>query len=631
MSNYTPITLVGEIVSFTPFEYYGEVDGSGLENEPKSYVLEMNSIQDQLTFDSSSRESGKFNGIDIIAGYWISDTNGNTILKIMSVEEKTETTIKCVVEDVDMQSYRLYGSNTINISQRVVIFGTNDEGSAIIVNTSEFTPGSVDRLQARFFSKDVDDRFLFRHDTAPDVVNGNVVTIDSNGNLVKLGSNTAASQIPIGIVVSLIRGGKDVYVKPFNSILTKSEDPESIDNMVGTVYYTDQTNSGEITTTQTVGSRPIYLQVTAAVETEVVATDSNLPGALDIVSINDIEVFNGATDSVASVADLVTLINSFTAQTKVYAEEQIRYVSTSSNDNSLVYAGVDASSDALIIVAPTGTTPASYPELTISDGTNSVTVTFNTADLIDVAGSGYDAASITEIYDTISTALAGSSVDIAVSLADLTGLSVGDGIKLTTTNAGASISLTATNDANGSPLIGTGSCLGLDSSVAALDNVLRLYRPAGGVIKITGSPVSGSYINMNGITSSSNGRTPYVLFLEGVAEEPSTTEVGVSFSGDKNQTSTITNGNYSATGITITYTPFADSDVSVRVNGIEVNVGDGTKTEDCYFSADGGTTARLMANITAGDELYWNGENAEFELDGADDIDISYQANRIDL
>ena len=631
MSNYTPITLVGEIVSFTPFEYYGEVDGSGLENEPKSYVLEMNSIQDQLTFDSSSRESGKFNGIDIIAGYWISDTNGNTILKIMSVEEKTETTIKCVVEDVDMQSYRLYGSNTIGNTQKAVIFGTNPEGSAILVNTSEFTPGSVDRLQSRFFSKDVDDRFLFRHDTAPNVASGNVVTIDNNGNLVKLGSNTAASQIPIGIVVSSIRGGKDVYVKPFNSILTKSDDPESIDNAVGTVYYTDQTNSGEITTTQTTGSRPIYLQVTAAVETEVVATDSNLPGVSDIVEINDIEVFNGANDSVSSVADLVTLLNTFTSQTKVYAEEQVRYVSTSSNDNGLVYAGVDASSDALIIIAPTGTTPSSYPELTISDGTNSVTVTFNTADLIDVAGSGFDAASITEIYDAISATLTGSSVDIAVSLVDLNGLSIGDGIKLTTTNAGASISLTATTDANGSPLIGSGSCLGLNSSVAALDNVLRLYRPAGGEIKITGSPVSGSYINSNGITSSSNGRTPYVLFLEGVAEEPAATEVGVAFSGDKNKTSVITNGNYSATGITITYTPFADSDVSVRINGIEVNVGDGTKTEDCYFSGDGGTTARLMANITAGDELYWNGENAEFELDGADDVDISYQANRIDL
>jgi hypothetical protein len=632
MSNYTPITIAGEIVSFTPFEYYGEVDGSGLENEVKSYVVEINNISDQLTFDSSTRESGKYNGIDVVAGNWLSDTDGRTILKIVSVEEKTESTIKFLAEDADMQSFRLYGSNTIGTSQKVVIFATNPEGSAIIVDTDEFTSGAVDRIQSRFFSKDTDDRFLFRHDVAPSVTNGNVVTVDSNGNLVKLGAVSAVSQIPIGIVVEKVRGGKDVYVKPFNSILSKSEDPESIDNAVGTVYYTDQTNSGEITTTQVTGSRPIYLQVTAAIETEVVATDDSLPGSGDVVIINDITVFDGANDSVADLGDLVTLINTFSTQTKVLADERVRYISTSSNDNTLVYAGADPSGDVVVLTRLTGTTPGSYPSMTIGDGTNSVTVTFNTSDLIDVGGSGYDGASTQEVYDTIFAALDGSAVEIAVSLVDFNDpTAIGQAIKLTTTAQGANISITAGNDAMNSPLVGLGSCLGLDASTLALPNVLRLSRSAGGEIKITGSPVSGSYINMNGVTSSSNGRTPYVLFLEGVSEEPSTTEVGVNFSGDKNQTSSVTNGNYSATGITITYTPFADGDVTVRINGIEVNVGNGNRNEDCYFSADSGTTAKLIANIEAGDELYWNGDNAEFELDGADDVDITYQANRIDL
>jgi hypothetical protein len=632
MSNYTPITIAGEIVSFTPFEYYGEIDGSGLENEVKSYVVEINNISDQLTFDSSTRESGKYNGIDVVAGNWLSDTDGRTILKIVSVEEKTESTIKFLAEDADMQSFRLYGSNTIGTSQKAVIFATNPEGSAIIVDTDEFTSGAVDRIQSRFFSKDTDDRFLFRHDVAPSVTNGNVVTVDSNGNLVKLGAVSAVSQIPIGIVVEKVRGGKDIYVKPFNSILTKAEDPESIDNAVGTVYYTDQTNSGEITTTQVTGSRPIYLQVTAAIETEVVATDDSLPGSGDVVIINDITVFDGANDSVADLGDLVTLINTFSTQTKVLADERVRYISTSSNDNALVYAGADPSGDAIVLTRLTGTTPGSYPSMTIGDGTNSVTVTFNTSDLIDVNGSGYDAASTQEVYDAIFAALDGSAVEIAVSLVDFNDpTAIGQAIKLTTTTQGANISITAGNDAMNNPLVGLGSCLGLDASTLALPNVLRLSRSAGGEIKITGSPVSGSYINMNGVTSSSNGRTPYVLFLEGVSEEPSTTEVGVNFSGDKNQTSSVTNGNYSATGITITYTPFADGDVTVRINGIEVNVGNGNRNEDCYFSADSGTTAKLIANISAGDELYWNGDNAEFELDGADDVDITYQANRIDL
>ena len=115
-----------------------------------------------------------------------------------------------------------------------------------------------------------------------------------------------------------------------------------------------------------------------------------------------------------------------------------------------------------------------------------------------------------------------------------------------------------------------------------------------------------------------------------VAETPNATEVGVNTGNDKDLTSSNTSGNYSPTGIFITYTPFADSDVAVRINGIEVNLG-GNKLKECYFSTDGGTTAKVIANIEAGDQLIWNGIIAGFQLDNLDDIDLVYQANRIDL
>jgi len=84
------------------------------------------------------------------------------------------------------------------------------------------------------------------------------------------------------------------------------------------------------------------------------------------------------------------------------------------------------------------------------------------------------------------------------------------------------------------------------------------------------------------------------------------------------------NGDYSATGITIMYTPFADSAVDILVNGVGVSEGNGVKTSDCYFSGDGGATARTNANIEAGDELYWNGEIAGYDLTADDVIDIIY-------
>lgn len=92
-----------------------------------------------------------------------------------------------------------------------------------------------------------------------------------------------------------------------------------------------------------------------------------------------------------------------------------------------------------------------------------------------------------------------------------------------------------------------------------------------------------------------------------------------------------TNGNGSSTGITIEYTPFANSNVEVKINGIGVNLGNGVLTKDCYFSNDGGITPKLIKDIEAGDILYWNGANAGYELDPLDDIDFEYEASNLDL
>ena len=63
---------------------------------------------------------------------------------------------------------------------------------------------------------------------------------------------------------------------------------------------------------------------------------------------------------------------------------------------------------------------------------------------------------------------------------------------------------------------------------------------------------------------------------------------------------------------------------------MEVNLSNGDKTQACYFSADGGNTAKPIADIEAGDLLYWNGSIAGYQLDETDDIDISYQKSSLD-
>jgi len=79
-----------------------------------------------------------------------------------------------------------------------------------------------------------------------------------------------------------------------------------------------------------------------------------------------------------------------------------------------------------------------------------------------------------------------------------------------------------------------------------------------------------------------------------------------------------------ATATALASTPSNGSFIEVLVNGIQVNLGNGVKTESCYFSGDSGTTARSFANIVSGDTLHWNGTIAGYQLDATDRLDFNY-------
>ena len=79
-----------------------------------------------------------------------------------------------------------------------------------------------------------------------------------------------------------------------------------------------------------------------------------------------------------------------------------------------------------------------------------------------------------------------------------------------------------------------------------------------------------------------------------------------------------------AVGVGVASTPTEDGYVGVLINGLAVTVGDGVKTDDCYFSGNAGVDPRLIADIVAGDVLFWNGSVALFELATDDRVDFLY-------
>jgi hypothetical protein len=94
---------------------------------------------------------------------------------------------------------------------------------------------------------------------------------------------------------------------------------------------------------------------------------------------------------------------------------------------------------------------------------------------------------------------------------------------------------------------------------------------------------------------------------------------------NKDMTASVTAADFDeACATAVVSTPSSNGYVQVMVNGVQAVVGDGVKTEECYFSDDAGVTAKAIADITAGDKLYWVGSVAGFELDAGDRLDFNY-------
>lgn len=93
---------------------------------------------------------------------------------------------------------------------------------------------------------------------------------------------------------------------------------------------------------------------------------------------------------------------------------------------------------------------------------------------------------------------------------------------------------------------------------------------------------------------------------------------------NKSMTASLTSADFQvACATAIVSTPTSDGSVDVYVNGLRQALA-GDKTHDCYFSADSGTTAKSIANIAAGDVLYWVGSVAGFQLATTDIVDFTY-------
>lgn len=641
-----PLFLTGDIIQFVGKDRYEHIDETQISftGAYQTYEITVGNIQAQVigTAETRTGVNKKYTAVDIKGGDWITSKNGQVVLNIIEVIEKDNFSVTFVAKDVDMIVYKTYANSEMTIGDEIAFFEVSDNRTPLITGPdvqSYFTiPLAIDKIQNRFAAEEESERYRFEYDVPNnDVEIGDIVTVDKvTGLMVKFGS-VNASEIPVGVVIEKIINNTVLYVKPFNTIIDNHTAPQLLTGSAGDMYYAHPSNPGAMATTKYPGAQPLFLQIKDAIPTIIRATESDyLPTANDVVEINGVTVFDGGVHIVpATMQDFVNLINNGTSIHKVVGSYTSTYASVSSTS-----VGTSMGVNLIVLSSDNGST---YNPLTatFSDGTNSVTVTFDENSVAQLVPFPTAPSYLTLNAQLIAAVLSSEFASAGLNI-DVSATVPGDGqqpsvygvLHFEATDPNASIIITGTDtDGFGNTFV---SAMNVPSNTPAFsENTLILTRADGGDIMITGL---GTYINNNGITSSSIGTAPVLLMLEGVDKEQ---ETGVSVGVDKNQRviATTTHDHF-VTGIDIDYTPFSDSEVIVKINGVEVNIGDGDNTEDCYFTdptADGFNTngdamvARPMSDIAAGDVLIWNPSASGYQLDTTDDVDVVYDASSYDV
>ena len=642
MSNYNPdnpiLFLKGEVDSVSIISRYEHDDETGLgpsgSNIPMVTEITVNSISAQSIGSNAGRASGQYDAFDIKTGDWVSDSSGIKCLEIISISDVNGDagTITFRAKDVDAYSYKNFKTNTFSSGQTICFFEISDNGTALITGDTTFFGDNkaIDKIQTRFAVAMETERYRMEFSSDQTAVSkGDIVTIDGSGNLIPFGA-VGAQPYKIGILSDKSYGGRIAYIKPFNTIIDNYKAPERLTGSAGDIYYNSTANPGEVVTNPAQGDDRVFFQIKDAIPTVVESTlagNEMIEG--DSLIINNDEIFAalgfGVTKTPSEIKDEINL------------STNIHHVVASVTVPSTVVESVGSSTanGDVVFVLDSGGGP-SAPSVTIGDGTNSARVTFRTPDQDGtVFGQpSWDTISAVQIADDLNTAFSANSVDIVAStfsnITNTNNPSIFPGLRLT---AGAGKSIVITNgsaDVFGQNFIEPTSAMGIADSDggsdgtmtvgASTDEYLKLTRVDGGDILIQGV---GTFVNRNGIVSSSSGSPALLLMIED-EEGAGSTDVGAETTDDLNQTPNVTTADGDDSGIVITHTPFSDSNVQILVNGVNVNLGDGAKNQACYFSVDGGTTARAIADIEGGDSLYWNGSIAGYELDGSDEIDVIY-------
>ena len=522
MSNYTqsnPIPLlVGNVSSVGIEAYYPVDDNSGLgpnssNNIPIRFSITASvNTQDVGTLIAGA-SSAKYDGLDIKAGFWLANQAGTICLKVLQVVTKAPNSITVLAEDVDAFSYKNNQINQFTSGQSCAFFRLSDSGMPQISGenaVAHFTDAmAILKLQARFSIQQNLERLRLEFSSSQNIEEGQIVVLNSSKDALVPYGTPDAQTFKLGVVLELAFDKTVVFIKPFNKIIERFIKPNLLQGSAGSTYYTDAL--GGITTTS--GGDELFYQLTDATPTVIEADTLDVSmSSADTLNINGISCVSGA----ATIDQIVTAIEDPAKKDLhfVTATSPLGVTELKSFDN-----GANASNnDVLLVVSNDSGSTFTYPSITVSDGSAApLSVTLQSSNTLPFPSSNqFLTLTASEIATILNTAFTNAGLGIIASTFSHNSgnnSTTYPGLKLTLDPASSATQIAITNVTN--DVFDNSFTASLAISPNTIQKVtgkrLTLTRADGGDILLTGA---GSFVNSNGLTSSSSGSPPILALAE---------------------------------------------------------------------------------------------------------------------